>query len=121
EAAVAMYRRILNEYKRGESRFWDQAQQRVNDITQPSVGLAVSNIFVPGSKTEFQLRWRNVGEIELSMSKVDLTADVTQWTSAGITNFYDAIDASRGRDRFSWKKTVTSKKYVPGAERVAID
>jgi uncharacterized protein YfaS (alpha-2-macroglobulin family) len=121
EAAVAMYRRILSEYKRGETRYWDQAQQRVNDITQPSVGLAVSNIFVPGSKTEFQLRWRNVAEIELSMSKVDLTTDVTQWSSGGIGNWYSAIDASRGRERFSWTKSVQSRKYVPGAERVAID
>ncbi|HEV8659094.1 MAG TPA: alpha-2-macroglobulin family protein [Thermoanaerobaculia bacterium] len=121
EAALATYRRILSEYKRGETRFWDQAQQRVNDITQPSVGLAVSNVFLPGSKAEFQLRWRNVGEIELSMSKVDLTADLTNWKAAGIGNWYDAIDASRGRERFSWKKIATTKKYVPGAERVAID
>lgn len=121
EAAVAMYRRILSEYKRGETRFWDQAQQRVNDITQPSVGLAVSNVFLPGSKTEFQLHWRNLGEIELSMSKVDLTADITQWTPSGIANFYDAIDASRGRERFSWKKIASAKKYVLRGERVAID
>ncbi len=121
EAAITMYGRILSEYKRGETRFWDQAQQRVSDITQPSVGLAVSNVFLPGSKAEFQLRWRNLGEIELSMSKVDLTADLTKWTAAGIGNWYGAIDASRGRERFSWKKTATTKKYVPGAERVAID
>jgi uncharacterized protein YfaS (alpha-2-macroglobulin family)/tetratricopeptide (TPR) repeat protein len=121
EAALAMYRRLLSEYKRGESRFWDQAQQRVNEITQPSLGLAVSNVFLPGSKAEFQLRWRNVGEIELSMSKVDLTTDLTKWPASGIGNWYDAVDASRGRERFSWKKIATSRKYVPGAERVAID
>ena len=121
EAALTMYRRVLSEYKRGETRFWDQAQQRVNEITQPSVGLAVSNVFLPGSKAEFQLRWRNLGEIELSMTKVDLTADLTKWTAAGIGNWYEAIDASRGREGFSWKKIATTQKYVPGAERVAID
>jgi uncharacterized protein YfaS (alpha-2-macroglobulin family) len=120
EAALAMYRRILSEYQKGETRFFDQAKERVDEITQPSVGVAVSNVFLPGSKAEFQLQWRNAAEVELSMSKVDLTTDITQW-SGNSRNWYDAIDASRGRERFSWKKVTTTKPYVPGAERVAID
>jgi hypothetical protein len=49
EAAVSMYRRVLAEYAKGESRYWDQSKARLDEITQPSVGLAVSNIFLPGS------------------------------------------------------------------------
>ena len=121
EAAVTIYRRLLAEYKRGETRYFDMATQRLSAITEPSVVVAVSNVFLPDSKIEFQLGWRNVGEIELSLSKVDLTSDVTRWPTSGIGDWLNAIDNSRGPGRFTWKKNPTLKKYVPGAEVVPVD
>ncbi|MEO8033521.1 MAG: alpha-2-macroglobulin family protein, partial [Acidobacteriota bacterium] len=121
EAALSAYNRILAEFKEGETQYRDQARARVADITQPSVGVAVSNVFLPGSKAEFSLRWRNVGDIEFSMSKIDLTADLTKWPTERLGNWYDAIDAAAGRERFAWTKTITSRKYAPGQERVPVE
>ncbi|HVT45659.1 MAG TPA: alpha-2-macroglobulin family protein [Thermoanaerobaculia bacterium] len=121
EAAVAAYRRLLSDHRQGETRYWDQAKQRLDAITKPSLALTVSNVFLPGSKAEFQLQWRNVGDIELSMAKVDLTADLTNWTRSGIGAWYEAIDSAKGRERFAWRKSVTGREYVPGSERVTVD
>ncbi|MEO6259586.1 MAG: alpha-2-macroglobulin family protein, partial [Thermoanaerobaculia bacterium] len=121
EAALSMYRRLTSEFKEGESQYWPQAHSRIADITQPSLAVAVSNVFLPGSKTEFHLHWRNVGAVQFSMSKVDLTEDLNQWPSSRLDNWYQAIDASAGRGRFSWTKTVQSRRYAPGDEQVAIE
>ncbi len=121
EAAVAAYRRFLAEFKNGESRFWDQVRSRLDSLTQPSLALAVSNTFLPGSKVGFQLAWRNVDEVELALTKVDLTRDLTTWPSAGISDWYAAVDTSGGRERIAWTKSVTGKKHAPGSESVAVD
>ncbi len=74
--AVALYHRLLEEFDRGATRYWDEAKRQVEAITEPQLGLAVSEIFLPGSEIQFDLSWRNVRGVDLALHKVDLTRDL---------------------------------------------
>ncbi|MGQ9898456.1 MAG: alpha-2-macroglobulin family protein [Acidobacteriota bacterium] len=82
-AALAQYRQLIAAYRPGTSRYLDKAQQRIADITTPSLVLGVGNVFLPDSAIQFGLQWRNVKQIELALYAIDLTQDlhptVTDW------------------------------------------
>ena len=74
--ALELYRRLLREFTKGETRYHDQAQQQIRSITQPTINVAVAHIFLPKSELQFSLQARNVKRIDLAIYKVDLTRDV---------------------------------------------
>lgn len=74
--ALEQYRRLLAAYRTGESPHLDAARARIEDITKPSVTLAVGNVFLPDSEIRFGLRWRNVKRMELALYPIDLTQDI---------------------------------------------
>ncbi|MGH9962604.1 MAG: MG2 domain-containing protein, partial [Pyrinomonadaceae bacterium] len=61
---------------KGETRHYDQAEQQIKNITTPTIGLGVSNIFLPGSELQFSLSARNVRRVDFVLYQVDLTSDV---------------------------------------------
>jgi len=75
--AVEMFRRLVREFDKGETRYHDQAKNRIENITQPSLGVAVTNIFLPGSEIQYHLNWRNVEEVQFGLYPVDLTRDLS--------------------------------------------
>lgn len=117
-AALAMYRRILSEYKEGETRFWEEARDAVDRIVKPSVSVVVSNVFLPDSEIEFALQWRNVKSIDLTLSAIDLTNDARLNTTG---DWLDTIIAPSGVLR-TWKKeTEDNGDHEPGSARIRID
>src|SRR5262249_43234752 len=58
--ALKLYRRLTSEFRKGETAFYDDAQERAKAIIEPSVGVAVSNAVLPGLEVEYGLSWRNV-------------------------------------------------------------
>jgi uncharacterized protein YfaS (alpha-2-macroglobulin family) len=74
--ALELYRRLVREFAKGETRYYDQAQQQIKNITDPSIGIGVSNIFLPGSELQFGLSTRNVRRVDFALYKIDLTRDV---------------------------------------------
>jgi hypothetical protein len=74
--ALELYRRIVREFTKGETRYFDQAMEQIKAITQPTVVIGVSNIFLPGSEIVFSLQARNVRRVDFSLFKIDLTRDV---------------------------------------------
>ena len=121
--ALELYRRIINEYQKSETRFFDQAKDRIMNITAPVVGASVSNIFLPDSEIQFYLTWRNTGSIDFSIYNVDLCRDVNfsgkefsshQWLSA--------IDLGWREKTKSWTKQVKDiGDYKPGNETIRLD
>ena len=73
-----MYRRILKEFKKGESRFYAQAQEQIGGITAASVAVQVSNFYLPDSEIQAYLSWHNQKRIELAIYALDVTADGTE-------------------------------------------
>ena len=66
----------MTEFAKGETRYWDQAQQQIKNITEPQLSVSVGNIFLPDSEIQYYLNWRNVKQIELALYPVDLNRDV---------------------------------------------
>ena len=74
--ALELYRRLVREFAKGETRYFDQATEQIKAITQATIVIGVSNIFLPGSEVEFALQARNVRNVDFALYKVDVTRDV---------------------------------------------
>jgi hypothetical protein len=74
--ALDLFRRLVSEFQKGESRYREPAQQQIKNITEPQVGVSVANIFLPDSEIQYALSWRNVKEIDLALYPVELNRDV---------------------------------------------
>ncbi len=81
--ALDLYRRLTREFVKGETRYYDQALQQIKNITEPTISVGVSNIFLPDSELQFALSVRNLKRVEFALYKVDLTQDVRFTRVAG--------------------------------------
>jgi hypothetical protein len=103
-AAVALYRRLITEFRKGDTRFFDDATNRIKNITNVEVAVGVDRFFVPGSAVQFRLRWRNVKEVELALYPVDLTRDVRA-NDDGTSSFVARIGLARTAPAQRWTYT----------------
>jgi alpha-2-macroglobulin len=118
--ALELYRRLVKEFEKGESRFWEQAQQHIKNITDPQVGVSAGNVFLPDSEIQYYLSWRNVKKIELALYPVELNRDVR--LSEGQQNWLQSIDLGSLEKIKSWTRETKDKgDYKPGNETVRID
>jgi alpha-2-macroglobulin len=121
--AVELFRRLMDEHQKGETRYYDQAKNQIDSITKPTVGVGISNVFLPESEIQFYLNWRNVKRIELAIYKVDLTRDVRFSEKNDHTNHWVQHIVTTGAERTkSWTKEVEDRgDYRPGSETVRLD
>jgi alpha-2-macroglobulin len=105
EKALELYRRLLREFSKGETRYYDPAQEQIKQITEASVSIAVSNIFLPDSELQFALNARNVRRIDLALYKIDMTRDV---------HFISSVDEEDGEsDPAPWIQRVPTAGRAP--------
>lgn len=76
DKALELFRRLTSEFAKGETRYYDQAVQQIKQITEPTLGVGVSNVFLPDSELQFALNTRNVKRVDFALYKIDLTRDV---------------------------------------------
>ncbi|HSP06346.1 MAG TPA: MG2 domain-containing protein, partial [Acidobacteriota bacterium] len=120
--ALELYRRLLAEHVKGESRYYDQAGQRIKDITSPVVGISVSNIFLPDSEIQYSLNWRNTKRVDLALYKVDLTRDVKFGGDNSGGNWLQQIHVNENAKVKAWFKDTGDKgDYRPGQEWMHLD
>ncbi len=121
--AVELYRRITQEFRRGLTQYFDDAQNRIREITSPSVGVSVGSAFLPGSVVQFNLNWRNVEEISLALYPVNLPADVrfpkSHPEDAHWVNHID-LDGIEPIETIA-KDTEDSGDHVPGYEVITLE
>lgn len=102
--ALEPYRRLVADRAQGESRFRDDAEERIGRITRPEVALSVGQGFLPESLRAFHLRWRNVGRIQLSLRELDVTRDVRLADQRGRAGAWlDTVDLARLETVASWE------------------
>ncbi|HEY1174209.1 MAG TPA: alpha-2-macroglobulin family protein [Verrucomicrobiae bacterium] len=114
--ALEMFRKLVAEFTKGETRYFEQAQQRINEITGVQLGLGISHIFLPDSEVQYYLNWRNVKEIELSLYPVNLAKDVQMaGNEERRQNWLQSIELN-GREKVkTWKHDTKDKgDYNPG-------
>lgn len=118
--ALTLYRRILAEFQKGETRYYDQAKNQIDNITKPQLSVAVSNIFLPESEIQYYLNWRNVSEIDFTLYKFDFQTDFAfQNKNDSSYNWLQNLTPNSARKFKSWTKQLESKgDYKPGSENV---
>ena len=118
--ALDLFRRLVSEFQKGETRYWDQAQNYIKNITAPQVGVSVGNVFLPDSEIQYHLNWRNVKQIELAVYPVELNREVN--LNERGTDWLHSIDVSKLEKTKSWSHdTKDAGDYKPGNTMARLD
>ncbi|MCU0784099.1 MAG: MG2 domain-containing protein [Verrucomicrobia bacterium] len=119
--ALKLFRRLVSEFAKGETRYWEQAQQQIKNITEPQVGVSVGNIFLPDSEIQYHLNWRNVKQIELALYPVELNRDVdlSRLDEKRRQDWLTSIDLGKREKLKLWTHTPHPALSPSDGERVA--
>lgn len=117
--ALELYRRIVTEYAKGETRYYDQAKEQIKNITAPVLSLGVSNVFLPDSEIQYQLNWRNITHIDIALYAVDLAKDVSLSTN---DDWLQSL-STQGKEPVKTISKDTGDKgdYTPGKDTMKIE
>ena len=120
--ALKYYRRILKDFKKGETRYYDNARNAVKNITQPTLNLNATSFFLPGSLIRVNLNWRNIGKVRLSLYAVDLSKDVEFPNKENMHSWLYRVNLLRNKKIKSWAEDLKDKKdYRPGQKVLELD
>jgi uncharacterized protein YfaS (alpha-2-macroglobulin family) len=127
--ALELFRRITTEFKKGETRYYDQAVEQIKQITEPTISVAASNIFLPESELQFSLAARNLKRVDLALYKIDLTRDVRFTKNleedegeGDVEGWIQKLRLAGKAPAKAWSKQLDSKgEHKPFSEEVRID
>ncbi len=138
--ALELFRRLVTEFAKGETRYWEPAQQQIKNITEPQLGVSVGNIFLPDSEIQYGLSWRNLKQIELTLYPVELNRDVRlgeqreNWLESINVAALEKIkawtfepkpsgraDLPGGPNKGDAQQRVPTEDYRPGSESLRLD
>lgn len=121
--ALEVFRRLVTEFKKGETRYWGQAVDQIKNITEPQLNVSAGNVFLPGSEIQYQLGWRNMKKIDLALYAVQLDRDVhfSQSGQPGL-DWLHAINLDSLEKIKTWSRETGDKgDYKPGNDSVHYD
>ena len=120
---MELYRKLTGEFQKGETRYYDQAKQQIKNITETMVGVNVASIFLPDSEIQYNLNWRNIKKIRLTLYPVDLTRDVQLAGEDDKHNdWLQSIDLAGRKAIKTWSRdTKDTGEHKPGSETVRLD
>ena len=120
--ALKYYRRILNDFKKGETRHYDTAKNKIKNITKPTLNLSASNFFLPESQIRVNLNWRNIEKVRLSIYKIDLSKDVKIPNKKNVGAWLLGTNLLKSKKVKSWHEDLENKKaYYPGSKVLELD
>src|SRR5262249_33535256 len=121
--ALELFRRLVADYSKGETRYYDQAQQQIENITKPTVGASATNIFLPDSEIQININWRNVKQVELALYPVNLPRDLQlAGKKADGSAWIQEIDLSKSKKLQEWNKETADKgDHRPGQETIRLN
>ena len=105
--AITAYKDLLMRFKKGDSKWVNNAQQRIKDITLPQLGVGISYTFLPDSEIQFSMRWKNISEAHMSIYQLDLPEELQ------LNYSKSESDSQRGIDHYSRliERIVKNKRY----------
>jgi uncharacterized protein YfaS (alpha-2-macroglobulin family) len=120
--ALKYYRRILNDFKKGKTRHYDNAKNNVRNITKPTLNLNASSFFLPDSLIQVNMNWRNIDKVRLSLYKINLAKDVDFSKKKSIRDWKKQINLLNNKKVKSWIEDLENKKeYYPGSKVLELD
>ncbi|MDA7617891.1 MG2 domain-containing protein [Verrucomicrobia bacterium] len=87
KAAARVWRRLLDLYDKGQTRYLQQAESNLKQITGAQLELATDHAFIPGSRIRLYCQWRNVDRFRLKVFPFHLGRDF-DLSSRGDSNAY---------------------------------
>ncbi len=120
--ALKYYRRILNDFKKGETRHYDNARNNVKNITKSTLNLNASSFFLPDSLIRVNLNWRNIDKVRLSLYKINLAKDVDFPNKKNVGSWLYGVNLFKAEKVKSWNEDLENKKeYHPGSKVLEFD
>jgi len=127
--ALELFRRLSEEFASGETRYYDQALQQIEQIIGPTLSVGVSNIFLPESELQFGLDARNLKRVDFALYKIDLTKDVRYTKNVDadegegdLENWIHKLKVAGRTPVKAWSKQIDSKgNHKPFQEEVRIE
>ncbi|HEV7842455.1 MAG TPA: MG2 domain-containing protein, partial [Pyrinomonadaceae bacterium] len=121
--ALELFKRILKEYRKGETRYYDLAGQQIESITKPSVSIYNTNVYLPGSEIQTYLTWRNAKRIDFALYRVELPRDVSFTSKDQNNGAWVQQIRTDGREKVKvWSKETGDKgNYRPGQEAMRLE
>jgi len=116
--ALELFRRLTNEFTKGQSEWRDNAAAMIEQLTRVSLDVFVSATFLPRSEQELGLTWRNAKRIELAIYAVDLTAETRLEQRRG---WREAIAIEGKSPVRTWVHETHNAQYEPGQELLRLN
>ncbi len=116
--ALEIFRRLTNEFTKGQSEWRDNAVAMIEQLTHVSLDVFVSATFLPRSEQEIGLSWRNAKRIELALYSVDLTAEAPLTQRHG---WREAIVIEGRKPVRTWVHETHNEQYEPGQELLRLN
>lgn len=127
--AQETYAALLKTFRVGESKYLDEAKNRMQAIVEPALNLSVGSSFVPGSEVQFSLNWRNVTHAQITLYKLDMTKELNLTgnpiTPRGYSSYQELLQLVMSRGQYykglpvqaSWTQALEDDgKHVPHGE-----
>ena len=119
EKALRLFRQITRDYSSLNSEHYDDALRKIEELTTASVRVMVGSTFLPGAEQDFQLAWRNVPRIELTLYAIDLTAAGMSWERRH--GWKRSIETTTLPVVRRWTHETETAAYEPGQETVKVN
>jgi len=121
ERALELFRRFGQEFPAGSSANTERAAAQVAAITQASLDLDADRQFLPGEKPVVRAHWRNVGEVQFTLSRVDLARDFAPTSHTDPSRWLDAVGVSAGTMVRQWTDAeMKALRYAPHDKEIAL-
>jgi uncharacterized protein YfaS (alpha-2-macroglobulin family) len=102
--ALELFRRFEKEFPKGRSALTEKAVAQIAELTRPALELRAEHQFLPGTKPVVRATWRNVGEVQFTLSRVDLTRDFVPSPKTDPERWIDAVRAGAEGMVRQWKE-----------------
>lgn len=120
QAALGTFRRFVREFPEGKSEYWASARERIKEITEPSLQLDVFNQYLPGEKPVVEARWRNVGEVKFTLSRVDMIRAFQPTDRTNPSEWLEAVKITQADMVRQWTEAGTDS-HAPQQKTVEME
>ncbi|MGE9297102.1 MAG: MG2 domain-containing protein [Puniceicoccales bacterium] len=121
ELAVKLFRQFLSDYQKGDSQYWDEVENRLKNITQATLNVFVNQNFLPENKITFNVNWRNLDQVAVSIYQIDPAQDIELGKNSSPLNLREDDSRINVSSRTpAWNTTMKADNVPYGRQNSAV-